>query len=94
MEILKKASLFWDVKEVNPEKNKKFVIERILQYGDEADFSWALNYYGRDEIVENMLKSRALDRKSLSFWCQFFNLDQEKCTAMLFMKTPGAFLKR
>jgi len=80
METLKKKYLFWDVVDVDPKKYPKFVIERILEYGDEQDFKWAKDFYGSKKIREVICKSRNMDKKSFNFWCQFFNLNKEKCT--------------
>ena len=93
-EILKKTSLFWDAKDVNPQKNTQFIIERILTYGDEADFKWALAFYGNKKIKECFLKIKNLDKKSLSFWCQYLNLNQSKCIQNQFLKERAAFWKK
>ena len=79
MEIFKKRSLFWDTEKIDPQKNEQFIIERILNFGDENDFHWAINFYGEENIKKAILKNRSINRKSLFFWCQFFNLDKEKC---------------
>ena len=94
METLAKRSLFWDISEVNPQKNKKFIIERILAFGDEEDFHWAIKTYGNDEIKENLLQNKSLDKKSLFFWCQYFNLDQNKCLKNQLAKKQSWFWKR
>ncbi|OGY89290.1 MAG: hypothetical protein A2927_00450 [Candidatus Komeilibacteria bacterium RIFCSPLOWO2_01_FULL_45_10] len=94
MQTLTKKSLFWDVAKVDPRKNEKFIIERILNYGDEADFRWARESYGDKIVKETLLKSQALDNKSLSFWCQYFNLDQNKCLKNQSTKKQGWFWKR
>ena len=94
METLKNPSLFWDVQDVNPRENKKFIINRILSYGDEKDFSWALNFYGKDVMADNFSKIRDMDKKSNYFWCQFFNLDISICTPSQSAKKPSAFWKR
>lgn len=94
METLTKKSLFWDVNTLDPVKNKKFIIERILNYGDEVDFCWAKETYGDKKIKEALLKSRALDKKSLSFWCQYFKLDQNRCLENQSARRPSGFSKR
>lgn len=94
MQTLTKKSLFWDVAKVDPRKNEKFIIERILNYGDEEDFHWARKAYGDKRVKETLLKSKALDNKSLSFWCQYFNLDQNKCLNNQSAKKPSWFWKR
>lgn len=94
MRTLEKKSLFWDVQEIDPQKNERFVIERILQFGNEADFSWAKKFYGIKKIKENFTKSKALDNKSSSFWRQYFNLNKKECTQNQLTKKPAAFWKR
>jgi len=94
MQTLLKKSLFWDVAKVDIRKNVKFIIERILNYGDESDFRWARKIYGDDKVKETLLKSRTLDKKSLSFWCQYFKLDQNKCLKNQSAKKPSWFSRR
>ena len=94
METLKKKSLFWDIAEIDPEKNRKFIIERILNFGDEEDFSFAMKSYGEDGIKEGLLQSKALDKKSLFFWCQYFNVDQNKCLKKQSTEKRSWFWKR
>lgn len=68
MEPLKKKHLFWDIniKELDPYKHKKFILERILNYGDVDDFKWALNQYGKQGLKE--VNFKRLDKKSANFW--------------------------
>lgn len=79
METLQKKYLFWDVVGINPQKHEKFILERILRFGDKDDFKWAKNFYGEKKIKKYLLESKTLDKRSLSFWCQYFNIDKEKC---------------
>ncbi len=94
MAILSKKSLFWDASEINEERNKKFIIERILNYGNENDFHNTLERYGKKEISEVVLNSRVLDKKSLSFWCQYFHLDLNKCLSNQSATRQSLFWKR
>ena len=79
METLNKKQLFWDVEIVDAQKDAKFIIERILSFGDEEDFKWAGNFYGRDKIKKVVCESRNLDSKSFNFWRQVFNVKKEEC---------------
>ena len=45
METLKKKSLFWDVDAIDIEKNEKFIMGRILDFGDADDFKCSLSLY-------------------------------------------------
>lgn len=74
--IFNKNYLFWDVVDVNPIENQQFIIERILLYGDKDDFCWANNFYGEEKLKQTFLRSRTLDKKSLSFWQQYFNIEK------------------
>ena len=94
METLQKTSLFWDTKTVEPRKNERFVIERILAYGDQADFRWALNFYGKEKIKERVSKTKNLDNKSLSFWCQYFNINPLECIPRQSIMKQNAFWQK
>lgn len=62
-------NLFWDVdaSTIDMDKNKRFIIQRVLEYGIRSDWELIKNYYGVDTIVREMQKVRNLDRISLSF---------------------------
>ena len=94
METLKKRSLFWDIDKLDSKKNQKFIIERILNFGDEEDFRWAMKSYGSDAIKESLSQSKTLDKKSLFFWYQYFNLNQNKCSEKQSTKKRSWFWKR
>lgn len=60
--------LFWDVDraKIDVERNKKWLINRILEYGLINDWIYILKYYGIDEITEIAIKLRDLDKKTIS----------------------------
>ncbi|PIZ00457.1 hypothetical protein COY62_02480 [bacterium (Candidatus Howlettbacteria) CG_4_10_14_0_8_um_filter_40_9] len=96
METLKKTSLFWDVelKTLDAEKHKKFIIERILLFGNVEDFRWARDFYGEKCIKDVVISNRTLDRKSQNFWCQYFNINQKLCIRNQSTKRQSLFWKR
>lgn len=61
--------LFWDVNRDNLSfvKNKKIIIQRVLEYGLENDWMIISDHYGIKEIAETALCLKELDKKSLSF---------------------------
>lgn len=91
METLNKTSLFWDVKEVDPQKNKRFVIERILTFGDIEDFKWAANFYSEKELKNAFLKSRGVDKKTANFWKLYFNISSKEWDKIQSARKPSAF---
>lgn len=96
METLEKQTLFWDVDRasIDPEHNKRFIIERILSRGDIDDIRWAHEFYGDDILREVLLKTKTLDRKSLSFWCFYFDIDKRQCIQKPSLLKRAAFWKK
>lgn len=94
METLKKKSMFWDVDAVDTKKNEKFIISRILDFGDVDDFRWAMRMYGSEKIGRGVVRSKTLSPKSLSFWCQYFSINPLRCINKPLGKTQSAFWKR
>ena len=71
-----RQTLFWDVdpKTIDPEKNARYVIERILDLGDPEEVSWLFHYYPKSEIkrVMNLPRSQ-VQRKSKALWSLLLN---------------------
>ncbi len=65
-----KQSLFWDTDPttIDPKKNKSYVIERILDYGDEKDVSWMWKTYQPTDILGVIRSSRSLHKSTKSLW--------------------------
>ena len=97
MQTLEKKSMFWDVdpKKIDIQKNKRFVIERILKNGDFDDYRWMRDTYSDEDIKNVILAERIdLDPKSINFWCNNFGIEESICTKKLLMKTQELFWKR
>jgi len=76
MSPLSKKSLFWDAdaSAIDLVKNKRFVIERVLKFGNLADYLWLKQQYAPDEIKEVIARNRSgLDKKSFNFWNSIYN---------------------
>lgn len=65
------AYLFWDVDKLalDEERDKSFVIQRVLEYGQYSDWQGILKRYGMDVIIREAVSFRSLDEKALSFLC-------------------------
>ena len=63
------AHLFWDVdkNKLHITENKKFIIQRVLEYGLMNDWRWIQKNYGLEEIVAVAVKIRDLDERTCSF---------------------------
>lgn len=74
------SHLFWDIDrtKIDTEKNKKLIVQRVLDYGLFSDWLYLKEYYGISEIGKNALKIRELDIRSMSFISLLANIPQEK----------------
>ena len=66
-----RQSLFWDVdpKTIDPEKHARYIIERILNFGDTEEMRWLFSYYSKAEIKRVMELPRSqVHEKSKALW--------------------------
>ncbi len=72
--------ILWDVdiEKLDIKRHKKFIIERIIKYGNEKDVRWMLKTYSLKEIGEVVKKSRNIDRKSANYWALRLNIPREE----------------
>ncbi|OGH94539.1 MAG: hypothetical protein A2538_00150 [Candidatus Magasanikbacteria bacterium RIFOXYD2_FULL_41_14] len=65
-----RQSLFWDVdpKKINPKRHAKYIIERILDFGNDAEVRWVWKNYSRPIIKDTVKTSRVLHNKSKALW--------------------------
>jgi len=88
---------FWDIDfpELDKKNHAPFIIERILEYGDEKAVKWMKNSFDLAEIRSVIYKSKNLSKKSANFWQFVFNLKRDKilCLRKSFQKKQKAIWK-
>lgn len=69
---------FWDVdtSKIDPVKDYYFVIERLLEYGDDRVIKWLMSFYRDEQIREVVMSSRKISKKTASLWQNYFNLPE------------------
>jgi hypothetical protein len=72
--------IFWDTQydTIDWEHKARYVIERVVMYGTVEDWQSIKTFYGMNRIKDEMLQSRDLDAKTLSFLSCIFNIQKEK----------------
>ena len=67
---------FWDVdfNSIDVQKNKFFIIKRILENGDERAVKWMFKRYDIDDIKKAILNFRGYDKKTVNFWSVVLDL--------------------
>ena len=65
-----RQSLFWDtdVKKLDTQKNATYVIERIMDFGNENEVRWMRKYYPKSLLAEVVRTSRVLGSSSRTLW--------------------------
>ncbi len=66
-----RQTLFWDtdLKSINIKKNARYIIERILEFGEPNEVRWLFKTYSKNEIKKVMNLPRAqISKKSKSLW--------------------------
>lgn len=64
------SSVLWDVDpgSVDEERHSRFLVERILEEGNDEQVAWLLRRYPRWRIAEVARTSRRLSRRSAAAW--------------------------
>lgn len=90
--------LFWEVDfdQLRVRGHERYVIERVLEYGDLSEVKWMLERFSRDEIAQTLRRSRGLSPKSANFWAFILGLPREKirCLSKSFRQRPGRIWPR
>jgi len=77
-------SLFWDVdpETFHPADNAAYVVERVLERGDQAAARWLRQAFS-DEVITGVLRrSRRLSARSANFWALVFNVPRQEVRAL------------
>ena len=84
--------LFWDfdINMLDPNIDKKLILERVFSRGTENDEKEAFRYYGKNTIKDCILSIKYFDKKTLNYLSIVFNVSKEKfrCYKQSLLETP------
>ena len=65
-----RKTLFWDVdiKTIDPGEHARYIIERIVDFGNDGEVKWMWRTYSSSLIREVVKKSRGLQPQSKPLW--------------------------
>ena len=71
-----RQSLFWDVnpKNINAKKHARYIIERILDFGNDREAQWLFKRYRKNTIKKVVDNSRVLHPQSRTLWRELLTL--------------------
>lgn len=85
--------LFWDTNfdRLRIPGHERYIIERVLEYGDVPEVRWMMQRFPREQIVETLRLSRGLSRKSARFWSLILDVppEQMRCLTAFSRQQPG-----
>ncbi len=67
---------FWDIdiSRLDDFKNRRIIIERVLSIGDFDDLRRIIQYFGVEVIKQEIILAGQLDKKTLNWVSQYFNI--------------------
>jgi hypothetical protein len=84
--------LFWDcnVNMLDPNIDKKLILERVFARGTENDEKEIFNYYGKKTIKNTILDIKYFDKKTLNYLSIIFGVSKEnfKCYRKSLSESP------
>ena len=72
--------LFWDYNAdiLDPNIDKKLILERVFTRGTENDEKEIFNFYGKETIKDTILDIKYFDKKTLNYLSVIFGISREK----------------
>lgn len=85
------SKYFWDVdfNSLNIKTDPFFIIERVLEYGDERAVKWILDNFSNSQIKQTLSKRRSFSKKSANYWSLILGIPKSKilCLDKSYQKT-------
>ncbi|MEK7643891.1 MAG: hypothetical protein AAB390_01155 [Patescibacteria group bacterium] len=65
-----RQTLFWDTnpKKIDTKKNAQYIIERVLDFGNDKEVRWLWNFYDKSLLQKVVKKSRCLRPRTKQLW--------------------------
>ncbi len=65
-----RQALFWDTnpKKIDTKRNAQYIIERILDFGNDKEVKWLYNFYNKSLLKKTVVKSRSLRSRTKNLW--------------------------
>jgi len=71
---------FWDIeaKKLNPQKRPQYVIQRLLEMGDQKAIRWLRKNFSKTQIITTLKERRGFSTKAVNFWSVFYKIPKQK----------------
>ncbi|HOO98136.1 MAG TPA: hypothetical protein P5180_10220 [Bacteroidales bacterium] len=80
MQIPVRDILFWDIdlSRLNPETNRRIIIERVFSLGNLEELKFIFSRYGTTVIKKEIVNAGILDDKTLQFASEILQIPKEE----------------
>lgn len=70
-----RQALFWDTdpKKLDTTKHAKYIIERIMDFGNDEEVRWMRRFYPKELLAEVLRKSKDLGQSTRTLWTLLIN---------------------
>ena len=70
-------TLFWDthLKNIHIKRNARYIIERILEFGNVGALNWLQRVYTVQNIIDVLCTGRGVSDRSRTFWELWFGVE-------------------
>ncbi|MGD2178656.1 MAG: hypothetical protein PVG71_12635 [Anaerolineae bacterium] len=75
---------FWDTDfgQLRASQHQRYVIERLLEYGDDRAIRWLSRTYGVSAIADVVRQSRKISRNTANLWALVLDIPREQITCL------------
>jgi len=89
---------FWDIDATKliVSQHPRYVIERLLEFGDFPELQWLFIRFDKEEIIETLKRSRTLSLCSANFWAKILEVPPHKvkCLSKRFQQIQNQIWQR
>lgn len=75
-------TLFWDYKNIRMDKHYKYIIARILDYGDWDDVRKVKKLFTKKQIIETIKTSRSISKRTANYWAMIYEIEVDDIECM------------
>jgi len=75
---------FWDtdVNKLSIEKNRNYIIERLLELGDIKELKWLNETYPKEDIIDTLKSSTRISPKTGNFFALYYQVPKDTLVCM------------
>lgn len=67
-----------DFKKIDAQAYSRYVLAKLLEYGDEKAVSWIKRNFTKDQIEDILFHYRTVSPRSANFWAVIFNINRRE----------------